>query len=178
MALRGVGVLIMAHEGTQHFESSSALKPSGPYATRWLVWPPEGFREPTREELITILGYRKRINLKRFTVDDLVRFLEVLDWFHDLDRRDPLHEVSRTAWRDLTSEVVDFLHVVRRELYQRPDRRPYFTIRHQRCSMCSHASDRLWEATADTHGLVDRNDEPIKSVFLCASCWSTYVKEV
>lgn len=160
--------------GVLHHESSPALR-RGPYTTRRISWPPEGFQEPTREELIKILGYRKRINFRRFTVDDLIRFLEVLDWFHDLDRHDPLREVSRTAGRNLESDVVDFLHAVRRELYQRPDRRSYRSLRHSRCVMCAHASDRLWEATGETHNLTDRNDEPVKSAFLCAQCWSRYL---
>lgn len=148
------------------------------YAKRYIAWPPAGFKEPTREELITTLRYRTRINLKRFTVAELVRFLEVLDWFHDVDRApDPLREVTRTAGKSLGTEIVDFLHVVRTELYKRPDRSPFFSIRHQRCVMCSHASDRLWEATGETHDLVDRNDEPIISAFVCAQCWSRYLTE-
>jgi hypothetical protein len=161
--------------GMLHFESSPALGKGGPYTTAYRPWPPEGFTEPTREEWITVLNRRRYQYLRKITTDEIVRYMEVLDWFGDPDYgRDPLREVTRTAGRSLGTEVVDFLHVLRRELYKRPDRRPYFSVRHQRCGMCAHASDRLWEATGETHILVDRNDEPIKSTFVCARCWSRY----
>lgn len=151
--------------GMLHLKSSQALGKGGPYATRYRPWPPEGFTEPTREELEEALRHRKWINLKRFDVDTLVRWLEVIDWFGpDVYRGKP----------GVEGHIVDFLHVLRNELRKRPDRRPFFSLRHDRCAMCSHASDRLWEATGETHNLIDRNDEPIKSAFVCARCWSLH----
>lgn len=98
--------------------------------------------------------------LKRKPSAELVRHLEVIDWFHD---------------RPELSRCMDYLHALRRELSSRPDAPVFVSLRHRRCAMCSHASDRLWEATGETHVIVDRNDEPIKSAFVCARCWSDYL---
>src|SRR6266498_2243941 len=138
------------------------------YALRYRTWPPEGFTEPTHTELTEVLRHRTWINLKLFEVDTIVRWLEVINWFGpDVYRGKP----------GVEGQIVDFLHTLRNELHKRPDRRPFFSVRIIRCGMCSHASERLWEATGETHDIVDRNDEPITSTFLCAQCWSKYLTE-
>lgn len=153
--------------GLLHHETSPWLKLSGPYATRWIVWPPEDFREPTTEELAVI---RRRINHRvahnfvtvKTTPVEWVRELQVIDWFHDHPRIRNDLGVSR------------YMHELRRWIAAEPNAPVFRSLRHSRCGMCSHASDRLWEATGETHNLIDRNDEPIASVFLCARCWSDY----
>lgn len=151
--------------GMRHTESSPALL-RGPYATRRITWPPEGFQEPTREELAgvvhritnpaTFSGYL----IKRRPDSELLRHLQVIDWFHDRP------ELSRS---------MTYIHELRRELSSRPDAPMFVSLRHRRCAMCSHASDRLWEATGETHEIVDRYDEPVKSAFVCARCWSDHL---
>jgi len=157
----------MTQTGTQHFGSSPGLGVvRGTYAKRYRPWPPEGFKEPDRAELDEALRHRKWINLRRFTVDQLVRWLEVIDWF------------GPSVYRNkpgVEGQIVDFLHVLRRELRGRPDRRPFTTIRVPRCSICSHASERLWEATGETHNITERDGEPAVSAFVCARCWSDYL---
>lgn len=167
----------MTNPGMIHNESSPGLGlAGGTYAKRYRVWPPPGFKQPTRDELIDALRHRKYQYLRKIETDRIIRWLEVLDWYGGtfMYRRDPLREVTRTAGKPLESEVIDFLHVLRRELHRRPDRRPYVSVRIIRCGMCSHASERLWEATGETHTIVDHNDEPISAVMLCARCWSDY----
>lgn len=167
----------MQCEGLQHVLSSPGLgAASGTFAKRYIVWPPEGFVEPTRPELIDALKHRNHVYLRKIETDRIVRWLVVLGWFgSSIARgRDPFQEVTRTAGKPLESEAIDFMHVLRRELRKRPDRRPADSIGIHRCGMCSHGSERLWEATGDTHNIVDRNDEPISGIMLCAQCWSGY----
>ena len=148
----------------RHTESSPGLA-KGPYAKRYRVWPPKGFKEPTREELGVVLRRRSMPNLRKYTVDQLIRWMEIMEWFGATVHRTP----------GLEKQIVDFMHTVRREIDGRPDRRPYRSIRIHRCSMCSHASERVWEATGETHAITDRDDEPVKSAFVCARCWSDYL---
>ena len=162
----------------RHEESSPGLL-RGPYAKRYRIWPPAGFKEPTRPELIDALQHRKYAYLRKITTDRIIRWLEVLDWYGSTfsGGRDPLREVTRTAGKPLESEVIDFLHVLRRELRGREDRRPFDSIRIHRCHLCSHASERLWEITGETHNLIDRNGDPITNAFVCAQCWSRYLPD-
>ena len=145
--------------GLPHHETSLGLY-KGPYAKRYKVWPPEGFKEPTKTEHAEVMRHRKWISLKRFTPEDLVRWLEVLDWFgREMNDR----------------HTVDFLNTIRAELRKRGGPH-YRSVRILRCGMCSHASERLWEATTGTHGITDQNDGPWTG-FLCARCWSEYLNE-
>lgn len=151
--------------GMNHEESSPALS-HGPYASRWIKWPPEGFQEPTLLELsqvvhrITNPGTFDGHLIKRRESAELLRHMQVIEWFHDRP------ELSRSS---------SYLHELRRELASRPGAPVFVSLHRPRCGMCSHTTDRTWEATGETHDLVDRNDEPIKSVFVCARCWSTYL---
>jgi hypothetical protein len=148
-----------------HGESSPALH-RGPYADRWKTWPPEGFVEPTPEELSAVIHRLRNPStwsahlLRRKTTGGLLRHLQVIDWFHDRP------ELNRSH---------DYTHALRRETSSRKDVAGFVSLRHDRCAMCSHASDRLWEATGQTHSITDRDGEPIKSVFVCARCWSDYL---
>lgn len=157
-------------EGIRHDLTSPALD-TWPYAKRYQVWPPEGFTEPTRDELIHVLSYRRRANLRRFSVDELVRFGEVIDWFGPILRTDPFHDLSHSTWPSVESEAMDFVHMIRKELRKRPDGRPFFSIRPQRCGVCTHASGRLWEATPETHTIENASGELI-TAWVCARCWS------
>lgn len=151
--------------GTTHTQSSPGLY-RGPYAKCYRPWPPAGFTEPDRAELDEVLRHRTWMNLRKFTVDQLVRWLEVMDWFGSVVHRTP----------GLEGQVVDFMHVVRRELSKRPDRRPFTSVRVLRCCMCQHATERLWEATGESHNVTERDGEPFKgSAFMCARCWSDYL---
>lgn len=157
----------MAHTGMRHDESSPALGMKGPYAKRYKPWPPEGFREPTREELAAVVHRLKNPStfaaylLRRRPTDELARHLQVIEWFHDR---------PELEWSS------PYLNAVRRELASRPDAPVHVSLLHSRCAVCSHASDRLWEATGETHNITDRNDEPIVSALVCARCWSDWIK--
>lgn len=44
-----------------------------------------------------------------------------------------------------------------------------------RCEICSHGSERVFQASSETHD-IERNDEPCVA-FLCVRCWSELRKE-
>jgi hypothetical protein len=153
----------------RHDETSPGLiAVRGPFAKTIRTWPPEGFKEPVGEDLVYVLRHSDWCNLKRFTSDELVRWLEVMDWF-GLERDQAQKH-----------KIYTMCHTVRLELHARSRKEPtphFFSIKLLRCGMCSHGTERLFEATGETHNIVNRDDEPIKSVFVCARCWSDYMTE-
>lgn len=154
--------------GMLHAETSPALA-RGPYAARHIVWPPANFREPTRDELSVFLAKAERgltftAAWKKIPTEELLRRLEVFDWFHDDDR-------VRSS-----STIYDHMHDVRRELNSRSDAPVFRSLHRPRCHMCSHTTDRTWEATSETHDIV-KPDDTAWHGFLCARCWSDNLKE-
>lgn len=154
------------HGGMLHDMTSPALT-RGPYAKRHMVWPPAGFVEPTLAELAGVVHRLKNPGtwsaylLKRKPTEELNRHLQVIEWFHDHP------ELSRSD---------SYIHAIRRELTSRPDAPVFRSLHRPRCSMCSHTTDRTWEATSETHDIVREDDTPWTG-FLCARCWSDYLKE-
>lgn len=149
--------------GLHHHETSPGLR-RGSFARRYKTWPPVGFKEPTDDELTAVM-HRARTSqphmIRKLSDEKVRRTLEVISWFGS--RRD----VSSS------NRLYGYVHVIRREAARRKIIvRPVGILR---CAMCSHASERLWEATGETHAITDRNDEPITSVFICARCWSDYM---
>ncbi len=133
----------------------------GPYAKRYRTWPPEGFTEPTTEELARVIADAGRISeqphmLRRMADDRIRRTQEVINWFGG--RRDVIR----------SREMYGYLHSLISEGRKRGIIVPPVGV--LRCEICSHASERLWEATPETHPY-ERNGEPC-SAFVCARCWS------
>lgn len=157
------------HDGMLHDETSPALV-RGPYAARHIVWPPAGFIEPTADELAVITRKIENNSVwtaarrRKTTNGDLVRQLQVIDWFHD-------HPRIRSS-----ADVLSYMHAIRRELNGRPDAPVFRSLHRPRCHMCSHTTDRTWEASSETHDIVKPDDTDWHG-FLCARCWSDYLKE-
>lgn len=136
-------------------------------APRMKTWPPEGYIAPTEEEFDELRRtMRQYVNRaypaaywKRTGDEQVVRHLQLI----------PLLDHRRT--RSGESDAVTYARALRREL----DRRglTYTPIEILRCTGCSHGTERLFEATQDTHpGLVNKSGTKVKSAWFCARCWS------
>jgi hypothetical protein len=152
----------MSNPGMVHGLSSPGLGLAGrTYAKRYRPWPPDGFTEPTVAELTMVLRKTRRLHYRDVSTEDLSRWLQVMQWF------------SGTYDAKILREMYDFLHVIRGELVSRKTYPQPLGI--LRCGVCSHGSERLWEATGETHSIIDRNDEPVAAAMLCARCWSAHL---
>lgn len=141
-------------------------KQANDYAPRHQAWPPEGYTAPTDEEWAAL---RSRLANKsvyvitrgaweKWTDERIVREMQLL-------------EVAPYREWDLETAAYAWSHTLHNEMRRR--KLVHRSIRLHRCEACSHGTERLFEATQDTHpGLVNRSDERISSAWFCARCWS------
>lgn len=138
------------------------------YAPRCKTWPPAGYAAPTEEEFAALLRAVRRYadgqmfqgHWKRLSDETIVRHLQ-------------LTEVLPDRYARGRKDVWDYAHAVRREMSRR--KLAHQSIRILRCPVCTHATERLFEATQATHpGLENYADELIESAWFCARCWSRY----
>jgi hypothetical protein len=143
------------------------MKRGGDYAPRVKIWPPEGYTAPTAEEFHALLraaqchagGYLYRSYWDRMGGDDVLRHAQ-------------LAELAGPTLRGaLAGAVYDYARALRAEMNRRG--LVFQSLLPLRCEACSHASERLFEATQTTHpGLSNRSDNPVDSAWFCARCWS------
>jgi hypothetical protein len=141
-------------------------KQAGSFAPRHKVWPPEGYVAPTAEEFDALRQMARRYSGTTF---------QGATWKHVSDdqvlRRYQLAEVIG----DISGHAQAYLYAYTRALRDELRRRGlvHRSIAVLRCEACSHASERLFEATQETHpGLENRSGTRVPSAWFCARCWS------
>ncbi|MGW3973891.1 hypothetical protein ACWEFD_31955 [Streptomyces ardesiacus] len=83
-----------------------------------------------------------------------------------------LVEICPLIDRQNEKGLYHYAHELRREMNRRG--LVHESIRILRCQSCTHASERLFEATQATHpGMEDRHGALIESAWYCACCWSS-----
>ena len=135
------------------------------YAPRHKVWPPAGYVAPTAEEFAELLraahGYATGLTYRsvweRLTDDQVLR-------------RTQLAEVIGRLHGRAASEVYAYTRALRNELRRR--KVTFQSIAILRCEACSHATERLFEATQETHPGLESRRGPVTSGWYCARCWS------
>lgn len=137
------------------------------YAPRLRVWPPEGYVAPTAEEF-TVL----RSRLSHRSVYAITRG-EWEKWPDErILRERQLLEIAPYQDWGLETAAYAWSHTLNNEMHRRK-LAPAPSLKLLRCESCSHATERLFEATQTTHpGMTDRSDEPVSSAWFCARCWS------
>lgn len=142
-------------------------KRDGDYAPRHKVWPPEGYFSPTAEEFAELLRLAHRYFGGRAHSPkhwDFMTDEQVL-------RRVQLAEMVGTLRGQAEREVCAYVRALRDELRRRNV--TFRSVAILRCESCSHATERLFEATQDTHpGLENRHGTKVSSAWYCARCWS------
>lgn len=138
------------------------------YAVRWKVWPPEGYTEPTEDEITALRGKIQRFNDHVITRAGRDRIPDSV-----ILRHTQLMEIIPQQGFE-GAKAYAYTGWLRRECNRRKIR--FVSIKLHRCAMCSHGTERVWEATPETHTITDKEDKPWTG-FLCASCWSTYRKD-
>lgn len=142
-----------------------AKKEGDVYAPRQKVWPPKGYVPPTVGEFAELVraarryadGWTFRAQWERMTDDTVIRQVQLVEILRGDDAR--------------TKAVYDYAHELRREMSRRG--LVHRSIAVLRCEGCSHASERLFEATQTTHpGMVNRSGDTVDSAWFCARCWS------
>lgn len=140
-------------------------KRAGDYAPRHRVWPPAGYVAPTAEEFAELRraahGYATgrvyRSVWERVSDDQVLR-------------RAQLCELAGPLRGRAEGEVYDYARALRDELRRRGV--TFQSLAVLRCEACSHATERLFEATQDTHpGMTNRSGDPVASAWYCARCW-------
>jgi hypothetical protein len=140
-------------------------KKNAGYAPRTKVWPPDGYVAPTAEEFAGLL----RVARSHSSGATYRSTWERMDDATVL-RRMQLAELARFHGREKTW-VYDYTHALRQEASRRG--LVHRSIAILRCESCHHATERLFEATQETHsGLSNRSDNPVDSAWFCARCWS------
>lgn len=145
------------------------MKRDNDVAPRMKVWPPEGYVPPTTGEFAELLsaaqrcasGYLYPSYWDRMSGDDVTRHAQ-------------LCELAGSSLRGrLATEVYSYTAALRREMSRR--KITFRSIAILRCESCSHATERLYEATQETHpGLENKSGTRIPSAWFCARCWSGY----
>ncbi|MER7487987.1 hypothetical protein ABTY20_19175 [Streptomyces sp. NPDC126497] len=145
------------------------MQQDGDFAPRHKVWPPEGYVAPTAEEFAGLL---------RAAEHHQSRYLYPSHWDRltgdEVLRRAQLCELAGPSLRgQLATAVHGYVRALRDELRRRGI--VYRSLAVLRCEACSHAAERLFEATQATHpGLENRSGTRIASAWFCARCWSGY----
>lgn len=143
------------------------------YAARYKVWPPEGYTEPTEEEITALRG-----KIERFRESTLTRAGrdkipgQVLLRHAQLMEIIPRRGITGKIIRE--SDVYAYAGWVRKECNRRKIK--FVSVKLHRCAMCSHGTERVWEATPETHTITDKSGDPWTG-FLCTACWSEYRKD-
>ncbi|WP_030247968.1 hypothetical protein [Streptomyces sp. NRRL S-455] len=136
-------------------------KQEGGYAPRVKVWPPEGYVPPTAEEFDTLRQAARRY---AGVVFHLTYWKKVTD--DQVLRRYQLAEVDGPEER----AVYAYTRALRDELRRRG--LVHRSIALLRCEQCSHATERLFEVTQETHPGLKSPRGPVTSAWYCARCWS------
>lgn len=138
-------------------------------AARYRPWPPEGYVAPTAQEFAELL----RLARGHATAPAFRAQWERLDDAVVL-RRAQLCELSSTVFTGPDANAVyGYTRALRDELRRRGV--TFRSIALPRCQSCSHATERLFEATQATHpGLENQHGQPVASAFYCARCWSGF----
>lgn len=144
-------------------------KESGDYAPRLKTWPPDGYVAPTDEEFAGLLLVAKRRASGQTTP---------ATWRNTADETVLRHaQLCALAGPMFTGQDANAVYGYARVLRSEMNRRgiTFRSLAVLRCESCSHASERLFEATQDTHpGMENRHGKRITSAFFCARCWSGY----
>lgn len=137
------------------------------YAPRHKVWPPTGYVAPTAEEFAELrrAAHRYAVGVAYRSVWERVSDEQVL-------RRTQLAEVIGTLRGRAEREVYAYTRALRDELRRR--KVTFQSIAVLRCEACSHASERLFEVTQETHPGLESRRGPVTSGWYCARCWSGY----
>lgn len=133
------------------------------YAPHVKTWPPIGYVAPTEDEFSAI-----RAKAKRYAQGGFFRS----QWDRMTDDTIRLHLQLIELMREHNGKaLLDYAHALRREATKRG--LTHTSIAMLRCGACSHGTERLFEATQDTHsGMTDRHDNKLPSAWFCARCWS------
>ncbi|MGY5634202.1 hypothetical protein ACW7N6_38320 [Streptomyces sp. UC1A3] len=135
-------------------------------APRLKVWPPEGYTAPTAAEFADLLWRAKSFR----TAPPVRAQWERMDDATVL-RRAQLCELATHLRGQEAGFVYGYARALRAEMNRRGT--TYRSIAVLRCESCSHATERLFEATQETHpGMENRHGARIASAFFCARCWS------
>lgn len=135
-------------------------------APRMKVWPPKGYVPPTAEEFAELLRAAHRYSGLALQV---TYWKKVSD--EQVQRRLQLVEVAGTQRGRDDNALTGYTRALRDEARKRG--LVHRSIAVLRCEACSHATERLFEATQGTHpGLENRSGTRIPSAWFCARCWS------
>lgn len=144
------------------------MKENGGQA-RYQVWPPDGYTAPTEAEFADLLRRAK----SHHTTPAYRSQWDRVDDATVLRRAQLCELTGRRFTGQDANAVYSYTRMLRAELNRRGI--TFRSIAILRCQSCSHATERLFEATQATHpGLENRRGEPITSARYCARCWSGY----
>jgi hypothetical protein len=136
---------------------------------RYRTWPPEGYAEPTAEEWAALERRLRNPSARPSMRGQWARRDDA--W---VARQLQLVEICPARRWGLEQAAYSWASDLRREANRR--KLVHTSLRVLRCEWCSHASERLYEISSDTHDVTDRNDEPT-SGWACVRCWSTTKKD-
>lgn len=144
-------------------------KEFGDYAPRIKSWPPDGYVAPTVSEFAGLLLVAKRRAAGQTTP---------ATWKNIADETVLRHaQLCALAGQMFTGQDANAVYGYARALRSEMNRRKitFTSLALHRCESCSHASERLFEATQETHpGMEGRRGKRIASAFYCTRCWSGY----
>ena len=141
------------------------MKRDNGFAPRHRVWPPKGYVAPTAEEFDALRQMARRYSRTTF---------RGATWKHVGDeqvlRRTQLAELIGTLHGHAEAEVYAYTRALRDELRRRGV--TFTSLALLRCEACSHATERLFEVTQETHPGLESQRGPVTSGWYCARCWS------
>lgn len=138
------------------------VRQAATFAPRMRLWPPDGYRAPDAQEFTALRTKAERFARhgmtraarERMENAALIRSLQLIELMGGNSRA--VYEYARTLRREMT----------RRGLVHQ-------SIAILRCESCSHSTERLFEATQETHpGVRNRSSELVASAWFCVRCWS------
>ncbi|MFD8226877.1 hypothetical protein ACFV16_22200 [Streptomyces massasporeus] len=142
------------------------MKRGNGVAPRHRVWPPEGYVAPTADGFTELHSRLRNKSVyvitrgawEKWPDDRIVREMQLL-------------EIAPYREWGLETAAYAWSHSLRNEMSRR--KLVHRSIRLHRCEACSHATERLFEVTQETHpGLENRSGDPVASAWFCARCWS------
>ena len=144
------------------------MKRDNDVAPRMKVWPPEGYVPPTTGEFAALRARLARRSVYVITRGDWEK------WPDDrIVREMQILEIAPYREWGLETAAYAWSHTLRNEMSRR--KLVHQSIRLHRCEACSHATERLHEATQETHpNLENKSGTRIPSAWFCARCWSGY----
>ncbi|WP_086559942.1 hypothetical protein [Streptomyces africanus] len=136
------------------------------YAPRVKVWPPDGYAPPTEDEFAELRRAARRYFGQHAYPPkhwDFMNDGQVL-------RHVQLAELAGSMHGHAEAELYAYTRALRDELHRRGV--TFQSLAVLRCEACSHASERLFEVTQDTHPGLRSQRGPVTSGWYCARCWS------